>query len=150
MLNLIDELNALRDALNAAGIDYALCGGLAMAVHGYPRATIDIDLYVLDSDSERILELAEGLGFSFRALPMTFSGGKVRIRRITKLDPTDGSALILDLLIGNEELHEVWEKREQRRWEGGPLSVVSRYGLIALKRLRSSAQDLADIEKLHG
>lgn len=35
-----------------------------------------------------------------------------------------------------------------RRWEGGTLSVVSRAGLIALKSLRSSPQDMADIVAL--
>jgi hypothetical protein len=149
VLDLIAEMRALRDSLQTAGIEYALCGGLAMAVHGYPRATIDIDLLVQEEDSETILSLAENLGFTFRALPMTFSAGKLRIRRITKLDPSDGSGLVLDLLIGSEELREVWETRRTVAWEGAPLKVVSPGGLIALKQLRSSAQDLADIEKLH-
>jgi hypothetical protein len=104
---------------------------------------------VQEEDSETILSLAENLGFTFRALPMTFSAGKLRIRRITKLDPSDGSVLVLDLLIGSEELREVWETRRTVAWEGAPLKVVSPEGLIALKQLRSSAQDLADIEKLH-
>ena len=35
-------------------------------------------------------------------------------------------------------------------WEGGRLSVVSRDGLIELKQLRNSGQDIADIEALTG
>jgi hypothetical protein len=148
VLNLIDELRRLRDALEASRVEYGLCGGLAMAVHGYPRATIDIDLIVRDDDVERVLSIAEGIGFQIRALPMRFSGGKLRIRRITKLDASDGSALMLDLLILGEELEHVWDDLQRLRWEGSEISVVSREGLIALKRLRSSAQDLADIERL--
>ena len=30
--------------MDEAGVDYALCGGLAVAAHGAPRATRDIDL----------------------------------------------------------------------------------------------------------
>jgi hypothetical protein len=147
VLNLVDELRVLRDSLERGRIEYALCGGLAMAVHGFPRATIDIDLLVLGEDVERVLSIAEDAGYSVRALPMKFSSGKLQIRRITKIDP-DGSSLMLDLLVAGEELAGVWASRLRMRWEGGEISVVSKEGLIALKRLRSSAQDLADIEKL--
>jgi hypothetical protein len=40
MLDLYDEFASLIGALEAAGADYAVCGGLAMAIHGFPRATI--------------------------------------------------------------------------------------------------------------
>ena len=38
------ELDSVRNALVARGIEYALCGGLAVAVHGFVRATKDIDI----------------------------------------------------------------------------------------------------------
>ena len=44
--DLIAELEQLVDALHADAAEYALCGGLALAVHGHPRATKDIDLLV--------------------------------------------------------------------------------------------------------
>jgi len=40
MLDLYEELKAIISALEENGIDYALCGGLAMAVYGAPRATV--------------------------------------------------------------------------------------------------------------
>ncbi len=46
MLDLFDEFVALVDALEKARLPYAVCGGLAMAIHGLPRATIDVDLLV--------------------------------------------------------------------------------------------------------
>jgi hypothetical protein len=39
MLDLEAELDAVIGALSHAGIEYAVCGGLAMAIHGKPRAT---------------------------------------------------------------------------------------------------------------
>ena len=39
-----NELISLVHALDAADIPYALCGGLAMAAHGWPRSTMDIDV----------------------------------------------------------------------------------------------------------
>jgi hypothetical protein len=46
MVDLVAELHVVADALVAAGVEFALCGGLAVAVHGHVRATRDIDLLV--------------------------------------------------------------------------------------------------------
>ncbi|MDP9192172.1 MAG: hypothetical protein M3P06_10780 [Acidobacteriota bacterium] len=148
MLDLEQELGSIIDALSAEEIEYALCGGLAMAVHGAPRATIDIDLLVREEEVERIRVVVGHLGFTFRAFPMTFAGGNIRIERVSKIDPGDGETLILDLLLVTPELEAAWRGREIRPWRGGFLTVVSRTGLIQLKTYRSSTQDRADIERL--
>ncbi|MEO8034226.1 MAG: nucleotidyl transferase AbiEii/AbiGii toxin family protein [Acidobacteriota bacterium] len=84
MLDLERELDQIRTALQSGGIEFALCGGLAMAVHGSPRATIDIDLLVLEEDIAPIESAVLPLGYAFHANPMKFSGGAVRIRGISK------------------------------------------------------------------
>jgi len=43
-LDLVDEFRALLDGLERDGVDYAVCGGLAFAIHARLRATIDVDL----------------------------------------------------------------------------------------------------------
>jgi hypothetical protein len=43
-VDLFQELKNVTAALDAEGIDYALCGGVALAIHGVPRATQDIEL----------------------------------------------------------------------------------------------------------
>lgn len=45
-MDLRQELLKLVAALQQAGIDYAVCGGFAVAIHGYPRLTTDIDLLI--------------------------------------------------------------------------------------------------------
>lgn len=66
---LYDELVSIVKALVQAEIPYALCGGLAVAAHGHPRATKDIDLVVHADDVERIKALVRPLGFAPPALP---------------------------------------------------------------------------------
>jgi hypothetical protein len=46
MLSLYDELKGLTQSLATAGIEYGVCGGLAMAIHTLPRATVDMDLLI--------------------------------------------------------------------------------------------------------
>ena len=149
MLDLEAELDALIGALSRAGIEYAVCGGLAMAIHGKPRATIDIDLLIQPADEERVYPAVEPLGFRIKAKPMNFAGGTMQIRRVTKID-SDGDTLMLDLLLVTPMYEHVWRTRYEVEWRDHMVCVVSREGLVALKSSRSSKQDLADIERLEG
>ena len=148
MLDLYEELAAIVDALESHEQPYALCGGMAMAVHGFMRATVDIDLLVPADHATAIEDIVAGLGYVVKAHPMTFGGGAVRIRRVSKIDTRDGDTMSVDLLLVTDASIGAWEARERRMWRQGPMTIVSREGLISLKRLRSSKQDLADIERL--
>ena len=147
MLDLAAEFEAVLSALAEHGIEYAVCGGLAMAIHGYPRATVDIDLLIRPEDEERVYAAVLPLGYTFRAKPMHFDGGAMEIRRVSKVDPA-GDTLMLDLLLVTAELEDVWHARELVEWDSGPIAVVSRQGLIKLKSGRMSGLDQDDIQKL--
>jgi hypothetical protein len=148
MLDLHEELRKLVALFDEHKVEYALCGGVAMAIHGRLRTTIDIDLLILSESLEKVLEVAKSLGYNIRGKDLTFANSAVEIRRVSKIDPESGDLLSLDLLLVTPQIRTVWESRAEAEWEGGSLSVVSRDGLIQLKRLRSSAQDLADIKAL--
>jgi hypothetical protein len=148
MLDLFDELTSVISALDRASIPYALCGGLAMAVWQFPRSTVDIDLLIEEVSLDGIEHAVAALGYVVKAKPMEFSGGAMKIRRISKIDPDGGDVLMLDLLLVTPQLRDVWETRTRVEWERGSISVVSREGLIKLKTYRSSGQDLDDIKNL--
>ncbi|HVS21693.1 MAG TPA: nucleotidyl transferase AbiEii/AbiGii toxin family protein [Pyrinomonadaceae bacterium] len=148
MIELIDEFRSLIAALKEHQIDYALCGGMAMAVHDRPRMTIDIDLLIQAESLERVMAIASVLGYKIRGKDLSFANGAVEIRRISKVDPESGDLLSLDLLLVTPQIRMSWDSRVTSEWEGGTLSVVSRAGLIALKQLRGSGQDLDDIKAL--
>ena len=150
MLDITDELKALVNELNRHQIEYALCGGLAMGVHGRTRATVDIDLLILSESLEEVVEIAKSQGYSIRGKEMSFAHGAIEIRRVSKIDPASGDLIPLDLILVSPEIRHVWNTRQEGSWEGGKLSVVTREGLISLKKLRSSVQDLADIKQLEG
>jgi len=148
LLDLYDEFKALISALTLRKIDYALCGGLAMAVHGVQRATVDIDLLILAAVLDDAKGVVRDLGFTAEALPMTFSGKAIEIHRTSKIDPDSGDVLMIDFLLVTPQIMNAWRSRTEVEWENGKLWVVSREGLIALKSLRGSNQDLDDIERL--
>ncbi len=147
-LDLYDEFRKLIGSLDDHGIDYAICGGMAMAIYDRARATVDIDLLILSESLEDVIAVATALGYTIRGLDMTFSNGAIEIRRVSKIDSKSGNVLSLDLLLVTPEIRQIWDSRMQADWEGGILSVVSREGLIELKNLRGSLQDHADISAL--
>lgn len=148
MLDLYDEFGRLIRALNDHQIDYALCGGMALAVHNLPRMTIDIDVLIPQSELAKALPIAEELGYLIRGKDRSFASGAVEIRRVSKIDRDSGDLLSLDLLLVTSPLRSVWDSRVEARWEGGNLSVVSPAGLIQMKQVRNSGQDLVDIQVL--
>jgi hypothetical protein len=147
-MDILDELKKLISKLNAENIEYALCGGLAMAIYALPRATLDIDLLVEASSLEATRGAVSDLGFTVNAAPMEFHGGKIHIRRVSKIEPGTGETLVLDLLIVTPAIKSAWDTRQKVEWEHGHISVVSPEGLILLKSFRKSGQDQDDIRFL--
>lgn len=134
--------------MNARGIEYAICGGWAMAIHGFPRATIDIDLLVESADLEQVWKIAQGLGYDVEGLPLHFHEGAIEIRRISKIDRETKRLFTLDFLLVTEPIQQVWDSREFVEWEDGHVWTVSRDGLIKLKSISGRDQDLLDIREL--
>lgn len=147
MATLLDELSGLISALDENGIEYAVCGGLSMAIHGFARATLDIDVLIKEESLEKAYKIAETKGFDIRGLDISFKERAVEIRRVSKIDH-NGEVLSLDFLLVTPQVEDVWATREQIDFLGSKLSVVSREGLIKMKRLAGRPQDLADIERL--
>jgi hypothetical protein len=147
-MELLEEFRALISVLETAGVEYALCGGLAMAIYAFPRATLDIDLMVKADDIGKVKSLARDLGFRFDAGPMRFRRGVITIHRVTKIAEGSEEPLALDLLEVTPGIANVWESRQRVTWEEGQLWVVSPKGLTRLKSLRGSGQDRDDIKRL--
>lgn len=148
MATLLDEFTALIETLNNRQIEYAVCGGWAMTIHGAPRATMDIDLLILSESLADVWKTAQDLGYWIEGLPMSFHEGAVEIRRISKIDNESRDTFTIDFLLVTPSLKEIWQTKYQVEWEKGLISVVSRQGLTQLKTISGRPQDLFDIERL--
>lgn len=135
--------------LNARGLPYAVCGGLAVVVYGYVRATKDIDLLVERSSLEATLEALGTLGFTLRSGPIPFGAGTTQERVLHRVTKVVGEEhLMIDLLVVTPVLASAWKSIEHVAWNGLELPIVSRVGLAEMKRLAGRPQDLADLDAL--
>jgi hypothetical protein len=148
MSTLLQEFTQIVRALNERGIDYAVCGGWAMAIHGYTRATIDIDILILSEDLDRIWRLIQEFGYDIEGLPLSFDNGVVEIRRLSKIDKESKKLFTVDFLLVTDGLRQVWKERCEIQMRDLKISTVSKDGLIFLKTMAGRKQDLADIERL--
>ena len=137
--------------LNGSGIPYALCGGMAVVLHGYPRLTRDIDLLIPPENLSAAREALAAIGFTVSAGLIPFDTGSPHERKVFRISKVVGSDLLtVDLLLLPAFLNEVWENRETYELEDLPIDVVDRNGLITMKRFAGRLQDLSDIENLEG
>jgi hypothetical protein len=145
-VTLYEELTGVLEALDQAGVDYALVGALAVAVWGAPRATKDIDLLVRREDLPRAMAAVGARGFTLEGLPFEFKDGS-ELQRVNKVDPT-GALVTLDFMIVNDNLEAAWASRTRIPFAEREISVVSRDALIGMKAQAARPQDIMDIQNL--
>lgn len=138
-MDLYDELSAVVRVFAENEVAYAICGGIAVAFHGYERFTKDIDILIREEDLDRTHKIVEKIGF-------LDSSGRIPFKehdlfRVTKSDGPD--FLTLDLLVVNDILEKVWTDRQAYDWNGTKIVVVSKQGLAVMKAARRTRPGLS-------
>ena len=143
-----DDFLDLVDFLNHEGVEYVVVGAFALAQHGLPRATGDIDFFVRPSaeNAPRVLRALEAFGAplnsagvtaaDFERAGMVYQIGVVP-RRIDIL--TEASGITFD---------EAWASRIVRRIDGRDVPFVGLEPLLRNKRATGRPKDLADADAL--
>ena len=144
MLN--QDYRDMLSALSEAGVEFLLVGAYAVAAHGYPRATGDLDLWVRPSreNAKRVWAALEAFGApkskltveDFTAPDVVYQIG-VAPRRIDLLTSVSGI-----------EFDAAWQNRVSVELDGLSISVLGRDDLIRNKRATGRTRDLADAEML--
>lgn len=69
-MELTRDFKELLILLNENKVEYLIVGGYAVIIYGYPRLTIDIDIWVnpVKDNSEKVIKTIKDFGFSFENL----------------------------------------------------------------------------------
>jgi len=149
-------------ALQKEEVRYLVVGGLAMNLHGIPRMTADIDLFVdLDPDNVgRFLVAVKALGFVPSVPVQAESLPDPEIRSAWKREKnmlvlgfhhTVRPAAALDVFISEPIPFGAAFERRKRVWVEGEnieIPVVSETDLIAMKEGTGRLQDASDVKIL--
>jgi len=135
------------ELLHKYAVDFAICGGHAVAFHGYPRMTFDFDILILPTleNACRIMQALKEFGFGgipelnesvFESTGSVFSLG---------VQPNQ-----IDLMtaMSSQDIHEVFRNKVTGQLDGLEVYFVSFDDLIRAKREANRLKDQLDVEEL--
>jgi hypothetical protein len=141
-----NEWRAFIKSLNSNGVEYVVVGPVALAHHGCPRYTGDLDVLVRNSEENaRRLEAALA-DFGVASLGLKASDF-VNSYQVVQIGLPPNRIDVLTSLTG-VSFEEAWAGRVQVTVTDVPVSFIGRDSLILNKRRTGRLQDKADLEAL--
>lgn len=146
LLKLSRDFHELLECFAAHDVRYLIVGGWALAAHGVPRMTKDLDVWVLpdSSNAENVLAALKDFGFGDLSLAASdFTDPDVVIQlgrppnRVDILTTPDGV-----------DFAECWTDRLMVDLGGLVVPFIGREGLIANKLATGRPQDVVDVASL--
>jgi hypothetical protein len=132
--------------LIARRVRFVLVGGHAVAGHGEPRLTEDLDVFVepTAANARRLREALEDFGFG------AVAPGVEELATADKIFMLGRKPWRIDILTGIDGVtfREVWGTKVEAEFAAKPLYVIGRDALIANKRAAARDKDLLDVALL--
>lgn len=144
-----DFLDILR-ALTQAKAEFVIVGAHAMALHGVPRATGDLDLFVR-STSRNAARVVQGLA-AFGAPLEAHGVGQEDFETPDTVYQIGLPPRRIDLMtsISGVDFDEAWRSRKTVEIEGMQVPFLGRDALIRNKKASGRDKDLVDLRLLTG
>lgn len=146
MVNIPTDFREFIKLLNKNKVRYLIVGGYAVAVHGYPRFTGDIDILIdrTPDNASEVLKTLDDFGFSSIGILIEDLTTEDQVIQLGQ------PPLRIDLLtsIDGVTFKEVWGNRINREVDGLTVNLISFDDLIKNKKAANRRKDNADIEGL--
>ena len=140
------DFKELLECFNARGVEYLVVGAYALAFHGAPRATGDIDLLIKPelANATRMLAALGDFGFPSLGLKPEEMAAPEQVLQLG-YEPVR-----VDIITSLTALswEEAWASRRAGSIAGVPVEFIGRDAYLANKLASGRRKDLADIEAL--
>ena len=144
MLN--EDYKEMLQCLVDEGVKFLLVGAYALAAHGYPRATMDIDLWVMPSldNAQAVLRALRKFGAPLHGL------SSADLQKDDTVFQIGVAPRRIDIITGASGLRfeEAFQASSLIEIEGLKIRIPSIGDLIRNKRATGRTKDLADVEAL--
>jgi len=142
------DLSAFIALLNSRHVDFVVVGAHALAHHGVPRYTGDVDILVrvAPENAQRIADVLEAFGFGelgLSARDFLIENQVIQLGRAPNR---------IDLLTGltGVTFDEVWQARVPGVLDDLPVAYIGKAQLILNKKALARPKDLADVAFFEG
>lgn len=146
MAKLQADLKEFIALLNSHDVEYLVVGGHAVAFHGHPRFTGDIDFFVRTTpeNAQRLLRVLEVFGFGGIGIA---EDDLITQGRVVSLGQPPNRIDILTSISG-VDFDSAWASRVQTVLDDQPVALLGWEDLLKNKEASGRQKDKADLEKL--
>lgn len=132
----------------AHDVRFLIIGGYALAAHGLPRATGDLDAWVWADSDNAIKILAALEEFGFGDIGVTIED----LSRDDSVIQLGYPPYRIDIIttISGVDFESAWTRRLMIDLNGRPVGFIGREDLITNKKAVGRPQDIADVQRLGG
>ena len=145
-MRLRKDFREFIESLNSHHVDFVIVGAYALAFHGSPRYTGDLDILVRPNleNAARIEQAIRDLGFASTDLKAADFAVPDQIVQLGH------PPLRIDLItsLTGVTFDEVWQERVPAELDGVPVSFIGRDAFIKNKKAIGRMKDKADLESL--
>ena len=145
---MVEDFRDLLAELVKADARFLIVGAHALSVHGIPRATADLDVWIDRSpeNARRVWEALAAFGAPLDALGIEMSD----LARSDVVAQFGLPPYRIDILTGvsGVTFDEAWPERVDDRFDDVLVHYLGRAALIRNKRASGRTKDLADLESL--
>lgn len=144
-----DDWFDLLASLVDAGARFLVVGAHALAAHGIPRGTQDLDVWIepTQENAERVWSALAAFGAPVDRLALTIEDLK-RSETVVQLGVPPLRIDLLTGLSGVADFEAAWSGRIERRVRDRVVPFLGRTELVATKRASGRPKDLADLHAL--
>ena len=144
-----DELKELIATLQCHNVEFVVVGAHALAFHGRPRFTEDLDLFLRRSSENELALLKALQQFGLPVIPDAIHRLMSQDRQMVVLGHEPNAVDLLTFLDG-VDFESTWINRVPGELDGIPVFYISREDYIRTKRASGRAKDLHDLAMLDG
>ncbi len=146
MKQLSNDLREFIHLLSTKNVEFLIVGAWALAFHGRPRYTGDLDIFVArdPQNADRLMAVIAAFGFGGIGIERT---DFLQADYVIQLGQAPNR---IDLLTGisGVTFEEAWQSREYGNLSGVDVAFLSREHLIKNKRAANRPKDQGDVELL--
>ena len=137
------------DSFNKNKLDYVLVGGAALVVHGIPRGTLDIDVYIVAKAEtvNKLFKITEALGLKSKQRAILTIAHSSKLIANQWISFSYGGKDILDVFLAEQkEFEKIFKDAKLKRDKDIFIKVASLEDIELMKKASGRPVDIADIE----
>ena len=143
-----DDFVEFFEALNHGGVDYMLIGGYSVILHGYPRTTGDLDIWVNRTEANYVKLVKSFNLFGLPVFDMTLANflnvQEFDVFRFGRLP------MAIDIITSIKGLvfEQAYPRIEKKSYQGVMINYISYADLLTAKSASGRPRDINDIQNL--